>query len=90
VRGHGGQNGGVAEPETVGTEVDDYDAAHAAVHGSELMRRLWSQALGEEYPAEVEPFSSCTWGLLGQMVAALRLRPGGQLVLRRPADQGVA
>lgn len=44
------------------------------------MRRLWSEAMGDQYPAEVEPFSSCTWWLLGQLVAALRLPPGGRLV----------
>jgi ubiquinone/menaquinone biosynthesis C-methylase UbiE len=44
------------------------------------MRRLWSEAFGDEYPAEVAPFSSCTWWLLGQLVAALRLQPGGCLV----------
>jgi SAM-dependent methyltransferase len=44
------------------------------------MRRLWSEAMGDQYPAEVDPFSSCTWSLLGQMVAALRLPPGGRLV----------
>jgi ubiquinone/menaquinone biosynthesis C-methylase UbiE len=59
---------------------EDYDAAHAAVHRSALMRRLWSEAFGDEYPAEVAPFSSCTWWLLGRLVAALRLRPGGRLV----------
>jgi ubiquinone/menaquinone biosynthesis C-methylase UbiE len=70
----------VAEAEAVGTDVGSYDAAHAAVHGSALMRRLWSQAMGDQYPSEVDPFSSCTWWLLGQLVAALRLPPGGRLV----------
>ena len=69
------QNGGV-----VGVAPEDYDAAHAAVRGSALMRRLWSEAFGDEYPAEVAPFSSCTWWLLGHLVAALRLQPGGRLV----------
>lgn len=73
------QNGGVAEAGTVGVDVEDYDAAHAAVHESALMRRLWSEAMGDQYPTEVEPFSSCTWRLLGQLVAALRLPPGGRL-----------
>jgi ubiquinone/menaquinone biosynthesis C-methylase UbiE len=70
----------VTETEPVGTDVASYDASHAAVHGSTLMRRLWSQAMGDQYPPEVQPFSSCTWWLLGQLVAALRLRPGGTLV----------
>jgi ubiquinone/menaquinone biosynthesis C-methylase UbiE len=36
--------------------------------------------MGEQYPEEVDPFSSCCWWLLGQFVAGLRLRPGGTLV----------
>jgi SAM-dependent methyltransferase len=64
----------------VGIEVDDYDVAHEAVHRSPLMRRLWADAMGDQYPAEVEPFSSCTWWLLGRVVAALRMPPGGLLV----------
>lgn len=63
----------------VGIEAEDYDAAHEAVHGSPLMRRLWAEAFGDQYPAEVDPFSSCTWWLLGHLVAALRLPPGGRL-----------
>jgi SAM-dependent methyltransferase len=74
------QDGGVAEGGAVGVAVEDYDAAHAAVHGSALMRRLWSEAMGDQYPVEVEPFSSCSWWLLGHLVAALRLPPGGRLV----------
>jgi len=44
------------------------------------MRRLWSEAMGDQYPAEADPFSSCTWSLLGHLVAALRLPAGGRLV----------
>jgi ubiquinone/menaquinone biosynthesis C-methylase UbiE len=75
-----GQNVDMAGIETVGVESEDYDVAHAGVHASPLMRRLWSEAMGDQYPAEVEPFSSCSWWLLGHVVAALRLRPGEQLV----------
>ncbi|MGC9665438.1 class I SAM-dependent methyltransferase [Planosporangium sp. 12N6] len=70
----------MTEMETVRVASDDYDAAHAGAHASPLMRRLWSEAMGDQYPAEVEPFSSCSWWLLGHVVAALRLRPGGRLV----------
>jgi len=63
-----------------GIAAEDYDAAHAAVHRSALMRRLWAEAMGDQYPEEVEPFSSCTWWVLGQTVTVLRLRPGGRLV----------
>ena len=72
--------GGMTTTGAVGVESDDYDAAHEGVHDSPLMRRLWAEAMGEEYPAEVEPFSACSWWLLGRVVAALRLRPGGRLV----------
>ena len=59
---------------------EDYDAAHAGVQASPLMQRLWAQAMGDQYPPEVEPFSSCSWWVLGHAVAALRLRPDGRLV----------
>jgi ubiquinone/menaquinone biosynthesis C-methylase UbiE len=72
--------GGMAATGAVGVEPDDYDAAHEGVHESPLMRRLWAEAMGEEYPAEVEPFSACSWWLLGHVVASLRMRPGGRLV----------
>jgi SAM-dependent methyltransferase len=67
-------------PGTIRIEDDDYDAAHAAVHGSPLMRRLFADAMGDGYPAEVDPFSSCSWWLLGRLVTALRMPPGGRLV----------
>ena len=70
----------MAETGTVGVAADDYDIAHTAAHGSALMRRLWSEAMGDQYPTEVDPFSSCTWWLLGRLVAALRLPAGGTLV----------
>jgi len=59
---------------------EDYDAAHAGVQASPLMQRLWAQAMGDQYPYGVEPFSSCSWWTLGHAVAALRMRPGGRLV----------
>jgi ubiquinone/menaquinone biosynthesis C-methylase UbiE len=66
--------------ETIGIAPDDYDAAHTAVHGSALMRRLYAEGMGDQYPAEVDPFSSCSWWLLGQLVSALRLGPDDLLV----------
>lgn len=66
--------------ETIGIAPDDYDAAHTAVHGSDLMRRLYADSMGDQYPAEVDPFSSCSWWLLGQLVSALRLLPDDLLV----------
>lgn len=70
----------MAETTVVGTTADDYDASHGGVHQSPLMQRLWAAAMGDGYPHEVEPFSSCSWWLLGHAVAALRMRPGGLLV----------
>jgi SAM-dependent methyltransferase len=56
-----------------------YDLAHEAA-SHPLLRRLWAEAFGADYPAEVDPFSSCTWWTLGQLVAGLRLGPGSTLV----------
>jgi ubiquinone/menaquinone biosynthesis C-methylase UbiE len=62
----------------VSTEM--YDEAFRALHGSDLLRSLWAEAMQDQYPVEVEPFSSCSWWLLGRLVAELRLRPGAMLV----------
>ena len=56
-----------------------YDIAHRA-GDHPLMVELVDKAYGEDHPGEVEPFSSCTWWTLGQMIAGLRLQPGEQLV----------
>ncbi|MFD0522137.1 SAM-dependent methyltransferase [Paractinoplanes durhamensis] len=64
----------------VRTGDDDYDAAHGAVYSSRLVPQLWAEAYGDEYPAEVEPFSSCTWWLLGRLIGGLRLRRDSVLV----------
>jgi ubiquinone/menaquinone biosynthesis C-methylase UbiE len=66
--------------ETIGITPDDYDASHIAVHNSALMRRLYAEGMGDQYPAEVDPFGSCSWWLLGQLVSVLRLRPDDLLV----------
>ena len=58
----------------------DFDAQFRAQHGSPLLRRLWADAWGEQYPAEVAPSSGCPWRLLGLMVASLRPAPGSVLV----------
>ncbi|QSB13403.1 methyltransferase domain-containing protein [Natronosporangium hydrolyticum] len=66
--------------EAIGTAPDDYDATHTALHDGALMRLLYAEGMGDQYPAEVEPFSSCTWWLLGQLVSTLRLQPDDLLV----------
>ncbi|HEU5425814.1 MAG TPA: class I SAM-dependent methyltransferase [Actinocrinis sp.] len=58
----------------------DADKFHAARARSGLHTRLAAQAFGAEYPAQVDPSSSCTWSVLGQMVGRLRLRPDDLLV----------
>lgn len=42
--------------------------------------KLYAAAFGDEYPELVDASSSCTWSVLADMVAGLRLRPGGLLV----------
>ncbi|MFE2968300.1 methyltransferase domain-containing protein [Streptomyces sp. NPDC059340] len=53
-----------------------YDEFHAARAASALVSRLYAQAMGDAYPAEVAPNSSCDWTLLGTLVGRLQLRPG--------------
>jgi ubiquinone/menaquinone biosynthesis C-methylase UbiE len=57
-----------------------FDAFHAARARTDLVARLYAQAMGEEYPHELQDSSSCDWPLLGMMTARLRLRPGQVLV----------
>lgn len=56
------------------------DSFHAARATGGLQARLVAEAFGDEYPAQVEPSSSCTWSVLGEMVRWLRLRPDDLLV----------
>ncbi len=65
-------------PEPVRPE--DNDAFHLAAAGRGLNSRLSAEAFGEEYPADVDPNSSCTWTVLGEMVRRLRLLPNDLLV----------
>ncbi|MFE3608358.1 class I SAM-dependent methyltransferase [Streptomyces goshikiensis] len=57
-----------------------YDAFHAARARTGLVSRLYAEAMGEAYPAEVAASSSCDWPLLGLMTARLRMQPGRLLV----------
>ena len=59
---------------------EDADRFHAARATGGLHLRLVAEAFGQEYPAQVEPSSSCTWTVLGEMVRRLRLRPDDLLV----------
>lgn len=58
----------------------DADKFHAARATSGLHTRLAAQAFGAQYPAQVDPSSSCTWSVLAEMVGRLRLRPDDLLV----------
>ncbi|MFC8349779.1 class I SAM-dependent methyltransferase [Streptomyces sp. NPDC057280] len=53
-----------------------YDAFHAARAESPLVSELYARAMGDAYPAEVAPYSSCDWPLLGTLTSRLKLRPG--------------
>lgn len=53
---------------------------HADRHGSALFASLWVEALGEQYPAELAPFSSCTFELLEELERQFTITPGATLV----------
>jgi SAM-dependent methyltransferase len=55
---------------------EHFDALHTARAGHGLVDRLYAEAMGEVYPCEVAPCSSCDLELLGQIVGRLGLRPG--------------
>lgn len=57
-----------------------YDSFHAARSRTDLVNRLYAEAMGEDYPAEVGASSSCDWPLLGMLTARLRMEPGQLLV----------
>lgn len=59
---------------------DGYGEAFRAFHTSDLIRSLWAEAMQDQYPSEVDPFSSCSWWLLGRLVGELQVRPGAVLV----------
>jgi hypothetical protein len=59
---------------------DDFDRELAAVSVSRLLPRLWDEAFGDEYPAELRVFSPTTWTDLRRIDQALALRPGQVLL----------
>lgn len=56
------------------------DRFHAARAKSGVHTRLAAEAFGAEYPAQVDPSSSCTWSVLAEAVGRLRLRPDDLLI----------
>ncbi|HTJ72890.1 MAG TPA: class I SAM-dependent methyltransferase [Actinospica sp.] len=59
---------------------ESFDGLHTRTNIGDLQKRLLAQAWGDEYPAEVDPSSSCTWSVLGEMVRRLHLRPDDLLI----------
>ncbi|MET8956693.1 class I SAM-dependent methyltransferase [Streptomyces sp. NPDC004533] len=57
-----------------------YDAFHAARARTDLVARLYAEAMGEDYPHEITASSSCDWPLLALLASRLRMRPGRLLV----------
>lgn len=64
-----------------------YNAFHAARAQSPLVSQLYACAMGDTYPAEVAPYSSCDWPLLGTLTSRLKLHPG-QLLADIGCDTG--
>ncbi|MET9469988.1 class I SAM-dependent methyltransferase [Streptomyces sp. NPDC006544] len=56
------------------------DRYHISWEKSTLRRKFAAEAFGEEYPAEADPSSNCTWSVLAAMVRGLRMRTGEVLV----------
>jgi SAM-dependent methyltransferase len=57
-----------------------YDRFHEACDIQRTHKQLRAEAWGDEFPEEVDPSSSCTWLVLGEMVGRLRLKPDAVLV----------
>ncbi|MFJ1936549.1 class I SAM-dependent methyltransferase [Kitasatospora sp. NPDC088160] len=57
-----------------------YNALHTARTGSDLTARLYALAMGDAYPTEIAPTSSCDWPLVATLIDRLRLQPGQTLV----------
>jgi ubiquinone/menaquinone biosynthesis C-methylase UbiE len=50
----------------------------ASCYNKPLFASLWVRAWGEQYPGEVQPFSSCTRRLLQQLLEEVALPPGAR------------
>jgi SAM-dependent methyltransferase len=61
-------------------DAESFDHTFRALDASPLMHELTARAMGDQFPAEVDPFSSCSWWLLGRLVAGLRLARDDTLV----------
>ena len=54
-------------PASESTDADSDLDLHADRFGKPIFMSLWQEAWGDEYPADVQPFSSCTRTLLAQL-----------------------
>src|SRR5204862_7399849 len=59
--------------------VGEFDLLHETA-GQPLIAELVQQAMGDDYPVDVEPTSSCTRSLLAHILEMLALRPCDILV----------
>jgi ubiquinone/menaquinone biosynthesis C-methylase UbiE len=57
-----------------------YDELHTARASTHLVAQLYADAMGEDYPEEINAASSCDWPLIATLIARLKLRSGQQLV----------
>ena len=57
----------------------EFDLLHEAA-SHPLHADLWQRAMGNDYPEDVDPSSSCTRSLLAHILEMLALRPGDLLV----------
>lgn len=58
------------------SEIDGY----AARFGKPLFSSLWVKAWGDQYPVDVQPFSSCTRKLLEELAEQVTCQPNGLVV----------
>jgi SAM-dependent methyltransferase len=72
-----------AKPHTFPTPIPpaagEFDLAHETA-SHPLHADLWQAAMGDDYPVDVDPSSSCTRSLLAHILDMLALRPGDLLV----------
>ncbi|MFI1830713.1 methyltransferase domain-containing protein [Streptomyces sp. NPDC020412] len=57
-----------------------YDEFHTARASTHLVAQLYAQAMGEDYPEEITPSSSCDWPLIATLIRQLKLRPNQRLL----------
>jgi SAM-dependent methyltransferase len=72
-----------AHPHTSTTSIpptlEEFDLLHETA-SHPLLADLLQQAMGDDYPVDVDPSSSCTQSLLAHILEMLALRPGDLLV----------